>query len=116
MREGLFSRILRKNACPLRAPCVSPLIGLLTRSFPESHSGFMRDNNGRKGVINFIVKLITPDMRRFNINVLHVEASNTEGTLAFVRHAIHYTPPPPPHRDEVSSFLFFTNSNLVTLP
>ena len=50
----------------------------------------MRDNNGRKGVINFIVKVITPDMRWFNINVLHVEASNTEGTLAFVR----YTNPP----------------------
>ena len=45
----------------------------------------MRDNTFRKGVITFIVKVITfivkvitPGMRWcLNINVLHVEASNT---------------------------------------
>ena len=38
----------------------------------------MRYNTGRKGVITFIVKVITPGMRWcLNINVLHVEASNT---------------------------------------
>ena len=44
----------------------------------------MPDNTGIKGAITFIVKVITPGMRWcLNINVPHVEASNTVWEVPF---------------------------------